>query len=97
MMEFNEVARGSEGQRELQLLQDVQGSDNNWNNPKPVALRAGAVLSCGEAQSGQDGVLFFRIKGSTAKVRLPSAVFETRYPGDLGVFDEKVLAVINSY
>lgn len=94
MKEFREIKPDATGTRRLRLLQDVMGQNNCWNQPKAVALKAGDVLSCAEVESGHDGALFFKLNTTTTRVRLLHPAYQSRYPGDLGVFNPDFLVEI---
>lgn len=94
--EFHSIPRIN-GVRRVKLLKDVVGYDSNWNNPQPVKLKAGTILSTGEQESTERGDLFFTLPEPTHPgntVALPRSVLKTRYPYDLGEYDSEYLVPV---
>lgn len=94
MLEFTSVTPDANGRRRLRLTQDVNAVDNCWNEPRPVALKAGDILTASSKEATSRGDFFFTVNDTKTSAKLPGEVFKTRCPYDSGVYNPEFLSEI---
>jgi hypothetical protein len=94
MLEFTSVKPDINGRRQLRLTKDVRAVDSCWNQPRPVELKAGDVLTAKSREATSCGDFFFSVNDTCISAMLPDKVFKTRCPYDSGVYNPEFLTEV---